>query len=354
MIGVIQELLFIRRIEPSDHFHASLCISSWTERASLQTVCAGSSDGCLPGFPSAQRWRLACTVLPCLGWLVQFPVTMEDVLGYLLFWQKRVSVLGTLRHCPVWRVLCKKFCFFCFLVAHHLIWTKERMLQWRKGKGTVAPLFPCRYWLLDILRYFDVFKGYIFWTVFFCQSELETSWAQSCVDGCPSGRAQCRVASGQVPHAVLGNLQLGEEGAPSSEFQNVLLWESLQGWGLHMLLAVISFDGSGSQEDVPFVTLCGLPVSLQLSSSCWVPGEFQGQRQRGGKTAVPSQTGEEEKGLQSHGRMRWKGLGLEQVEKWCHPQFTESSAAESETLWIWSVAVLGLAPAGIDQRQGIS
>lgn len=129
MIGVIQELLFIRRIEPSDHFHASLCISSWTERASLQTVCAGFSDGCLPGFPSAQRWRLACTVLPCLGWLVQFPVAMEDVLGYLLFWQKRVSVLGTLRHCPVWRVLCKKFCFFCFLVAHHLIWTKERTLQ---------------------------------------------------------------------------------------------------------------------------------------------------------------------------------------------------------------------------------
>lgn len=38
-------------------------------------------------------------------------------------------------------------------------------------------------------------------------------------------------------------------------------------------------------------------------------------RGRGGKITVPSQTGEEEKGLQSYGRMRWKGLGLEQVEK---------------------------------------
>lgn len=32
--------------------------------------------------------------------------------------------------------------------------------------------------------------------------------------------------------------------------------------------SVISFDGSGSQGNVPFVTLCGLPVALQLSSSC--------------------------------------------------------------------------------------
>lgn len=133
MIVVIQVLLFIGRIEPSGYFHGSSRISSWTEHASLQTV---SSNGCQPGFPSARRWRLACTVLPCLGWLVQFPVAMEDVLGYLLFWQKRVSVLGTLRHCPVWRVLCKKFYFFCFLIAHHLIGTKERTLQWWKGKGT--------------------------------------------------------------------------------------------------------------------------------------------------------------------------------------------------------------------------
>lgn len=191
----------------------------------LNWACISADRACWllrwvsPGFPSAQRWRLACTVLPCLGWLVQFLVAMEDVLGYLLFWQKRVSVLGTLRHCPVWRVLCKKFYFFCFLIAHHLIRTKERMLQWWKGKGTVAPLFPCRYWLLDVLSCFNIFKGYIFWTVPFCQSKLKTSWAQSCMDGCPSGRAWCRAASGQVPRAVLGNLQLCEEGAPGSEFR---------------------------------------------------------------------------------------------------------------------------------------
>lgn len=45
------------------------------------------------------------------------------------------------------------------------------------------------------------------------------------------------------------------------------------------------------------------------------PGEFQGQQKQEAGTRSPSQTGEEEKGLQSHGRMRWKGLGLEQVEK---------------------------------------
>lgn len=273
MVGVIQELLFIRRIEPSDHFHASLCISSWTERGSLQTVRAGSSAGCLPGFPSAQRWRLACTVLPCLGWLVQFLVAMEDVLGYLLFWQKRVSVSGTLRHCPVWRVLCKKFCFFCFLVAHHLIWTKERTLQWRKGKGTVAPLFPCRYWLLDVLSYFDVFKGCIFWTVFFCQSELVMSWAQSCMDGCPSGQAQCRVASGQVPHAVLGNLQLGEKGAPGSEFQTVLLWESLQGWGLHICHQLWWLGVSGKRAICHSLrSPCRLTAFQLLLSPRWISG----------------------------------------------------------------------------------
>ena len=45
--------------------------------------------------------------------------------------------------------------------------------------------------------------------------------------------------------------------------------------------------------------------------------------------------------------MRWKGLGLKQVEKWCHPQFTEDGPAESEALWIWFVAGLGLAPGGL-------
>ena len=111
-------------------------------------------------------------------------------------------------------------------------------------------------------------------------------------------------------------------------------------------LAVISSDGSGSRGDGPLP----LPaVSLSPYSFSALAESLVSFRDRGreGENTVLSQTGEEKKGLQSCGRMRWKGLGLKRVEKWCHPQFTEDGRAESEALWIWFVAGLGLAPGGL-------
>ena len=77
-------------------------------------------------------------------------------------------------------------------------------------------------------------------------------------------------------------------------------------------LAVISSDGSGSQGDVPLPLSARSPFRLTAFQLLLSP---QGQRQREGENTVLSQTGEEKKGLQSCGRMRWKGLGLKQVEK---------------------------------------
>ena len=73
-----------------------------------------------------------------------------------------------------------------------------------------------------------------------------------------------------------GELQLCEEGAPGSEFESVLLWETLQGWGLHIRywpsLASVARGLRETCHCRSLRSLCCLTAFQLLLSPWWVSG----------------------------------------------------------------------------------